>query len=119
MNAIIGICSNDNIHIYFSECHDTRDPKTVWEHSSPFNFLLTTVNGINSRYNHSNTSTPMCSIGITDIFSPGFGELMETAQFNYCMDVNWFMQQIPEEKRYRILSVPVYHIIVEYSSKDF
>ncbi|KAK9409506.1 tyrosyl-DNA phosphodiesterase 1 [Crotalus adamanteus] len=42
---------------------------------------------------------PSTSVMQRDILSPLFGTLVSSAQFNYCIDVEWLVQQYPKEFR--------------------
>lgn len=59
---------------------------------NPFRFFLTKVKGIKSKYNSG-------ALHIKDILSPLFGTLVSSAQFNYCIDVEWLIKQYPKEFR--------------------
>ncbi|XP_042299645.1 tyrosyl-DNA phosphodiesterase 1 isoform X2 [Sceloporus undulatus] len=59
---------------------------------NPFRFFLTKVKGIKSKYN-------LGALHIKDILSPLFGTLVSSAQFNYCIDVEWLVKQYPKEFR--------------------
>ncbi|XP_054828844.1 tyrosyl-DNA phosphodiesterase 1-like isoform X2 [Eublepharis macularius] len=59
---------------------------------NPFRFFLTKVKGIKSKYNSG-------ALHIKDILSPLFGTLVSSAQFNYCIDVEWLIHQYPKEFR--------------------
>lgn len=77
----------------------STDPLAVWHESSPLNYLLTTVYGIPDQYNYYHPSTPLSSLHLKDILSLKFGDLIETVQFNYCINVSWFIDQLPFSKR--------------------
>ncbi|XP_015676963.1 tyrosyl-DNA phosphodiesterase 1 [Protobothrops mucrosquamatus] len=72
-----------------SEVEDTWD---LLNGQNPFRFFLTKVKGIKSKYNSG-------ALHIKDILSPLFGTLVSSAQFNYCIDVEWLVQQYPKEFR--------------------
>ncbi|XP_013910599.1 PREDICTED: tyrosyl-DNA phosphodiesterase 1 [Thamnophis sirtalis] len=72
-----------------SEVQDTWD---LLNGQDPFRFFLTKVKGIKSKYNSR-------ALHIKDILSPLFGTLVSSAQFNYCIDVEWLVQQYPKEFR--------------------
>ncbi|XP_026534955.1 tyrosyl-DNA phosphodiesterase 1 [Notechis scutatus] len=78
--------------------HKSADPSEVqdkWDllnGQNPFRFFLTKVKGIKSKYNSG-------ALHIKDILSPLFGTLVSSAQFNYCIDVEWLVQQYPKEFR--------------------
>ncbi|XP_044292119.1 tyrosyl-DNA phosphodiesterase 1 [Varanus komodoensis] len=59
---------------------------------NPFRFFLTKVKGIKSKYNTG-------ALHIKDILSPLFGSLVSSVQFNYCIDVEWLVNQYPKEFR--------------------
>ncbi|XP_061467908.1 tyrosyl-DNA phosphodiesterase 1 [Rhineura floridana] len=59
---------------------------------NPFRFFLAKVKGIKSEYNSG-------ALHIKDILSPLFGTLVSSAQFNYCIDVEWLVKQYPKEFR--------------------
>uniref|UniRef100_A0A670YDB8 Tyrosyl-DNA phosphodiesterase 1 n=1 Tax=Pseudonaja textilis TaxID=8673 RepID=A0A670YDB8_PSETE len=81
-----------------SSSHKSADPSEVqdkWDllnGQNPFRFFLTKVKGIKSKYNSG-------ALHIKDILSPLFGTLVSSAQFNYCIDVEWLVQQYPKEFR--------------------
>nr|XP_039264827.1 tyrosyl-DNA phosphodiesterase 1-like [Styela clava] len=87
------------LHTKQKVIENVRDPQIIWHKSSPLNFMLSRVSGIPPQYNYYNESSLLCSIHISDILSKNFGDLIETVQFNYCIDVKWFLQQLPTEKR--------------------
>ena len=77
------------------------DPKFIWELSAPHYFLLSTVTGISAKSNHiarqdKHTLMAPNSLGIKDLLSSSFGSIAKSAQFNYCIDVDWMMKQYPE-----------------------
>ncbi|KAM3852795.1 tyrosyl-DNA phosphodiesterase 1 isoform 2-T2 [Vipera latastei] len=72
-----------------SEVQDTWD---LLNGQNPFRFFLTKVKGIKSKYNSG-------ALHIKDILSPLFGTLVSSAQFNFCIDVEWLVQQYPKEFR--------------------
>lgn len=61
--------------------------------SSNFNFFLTRVTGIDSKYNQ------LIALNIRDLLSPLEGKLKSSVQFNYMIDIPWLMQQYPLEFR--------------------
>ncbi|XP_053111625.1 tyrosyl-DNA phosphodiesterase 1 isoform X2 [Hemicordylus capensis] len=61
-----------------------------------FRFFLTKVKGIKSEYNSG-------ALHIKDILSPLLGTLVSSAQFNYCIDVEWLVKQYPKEFRKMML----------------
>ncbi|CAI5764380.1 tyrosyl-DNA phosphodiesterase 1 [Podarcis lilfordi] len=79
--------------------HKTTEPsdrvQDAWDllnGRNPFRFFLTKVKGIKPKYNSG-------SLHIKDILSPLFGTLVSSAQFNYCIDVEWLVKQYPKEFR--------------------
>ncbi|XP_077179567.1 tyrosyl-DNA phosphodiesterase 1 [Paroedura picta] len=72
-----------------SKVQDTWD---LLDGGNPFRFFLTKVKGIKSEYNFG-------ALHIKDILSPLFGTLVSSAQFNYCIDVEWLINQYPKEFR--------------------
>ena len=92
-------CSN---LVYFSA--EEKGVHTVLKASQPHNFLLTTVRGIPGKFNHDCAQNPTNqnaphSLSCRDLLSEKMGELEESAQFNYCIDVDWLMRQYPEKFR--------------------
>ncbi|XP_078263049.1 tyrosyl-DNA phosphodiesterase 1 [Rhinoraja longicauda] len=63
-----------------------------------FSFYLTKVSGISAKNN-------TCALDIKDILSPLFGTITASAQFNYCIDIPWLMEQYPEEFRTKPLLI--------------
>lgn len=63
-----------------------------------FSFYLTRVSGISAKNN-------ACALHIKDILSPLFGTITASAQFNYCIDIPWLMEQYPEEFRTKPLLI--------------
>ncbi|XP_054256377.1 tyrosyl-DNA phosphodiesterase 1 [Indicator indicator] len=78
-----------------SEAQDTWD---LLNGKNPFRFFLTKVRGIEQRYNSG-------ALHIKDILSPLFGTLVSSAQFNYCIDVEWLVKQYPLEFRKKPLLI--------------
>uniref|UniRef100_A0A8C8S910 Tyrosyl-DNA phosphodiesterase 1 n=1 Tax=Pelusios castaneus TaxID=367368 RepID=A0A8C8S910_9SAUR len=78
-----------------SEGQDTWD---LLNGRNPFRFFVTKVNGIKSKYNSG-------ALHIKDILSPLFGTLVSSAQFNYCIDVEWLIKQYPREFRKKPLLI--------------
>ncbi|XP_074854861.1 tyrosyl-DNA phosphodiesterase 1 [Carettochelys insculpta] len=78
-----------------SEGQDTWD---LLNGGNPFRFFVTKVNGIKSKYNSG-------ALHIKDILSPLFGTLVSSAQFNYCIDVEWLIKQYPLEFRKKPLLI--------------
>ena len=71
------------------------DPLKVCNSAAPYNIFLTTCNEIPSYYNYSNEKVGLSSMGIKDILSESFGMLMKSVQFNYCIDIDWLINQYP------------------------
>ncbi|CAN7937912.1 unnamed protein product [Ixodes hexagonus] len=59
-----------------------------------FGLYFTTVKGIPSHFN-----APSIARSIEDILSPNMGELVRSAQFNYCFDIPWLVERYPAEFR--------------------
>lgn len=59
-----------------------------------FGLYFTTVDGIPARYNGSTIAR-----SVTDLLSPDMGDLVRSAQFNYCFDVHWLIDKYPAEFR--------------------
>ncbi|XP_040414274.1 tyrosyl-DNA phosphodiesterase 1 isoform X1 [Cygnus olor] len=78
-----------------SKAQDTWD---LLNGGNPFRFFLTKVTGIEQRYNSG-------ALHIKDILSPLFGTLISSAQFNYCIDVEWLIRQYPQEFRKKPLLI--------------
>ncbi|XP_075007403.1 tyrosyl-DNA phosphodiesterase 1 isoform X1 [Calonectris borealis] len=78
-----------------SEAQDTWD---LLNGGNPFRFFLTKVRGIKQSYNSG-------ALHIKDILSPLFGTLISSAQFNYCIDVEWLVRQYPQEFRKKPLLI--------------
>ncbi|XP_060117548.1 tyrosyl-DNA phosphodiesterase 1 isoform X4 [Heteronotia binoei] len=75
-----------------------QDTWDLLDGGNPFRFFLTKVKGIKSKYNSG-------ALHIKDILSPLFGTLVSSAQFNYCIDVEWLIKQYPKEFRDRPLLI--------------
>nr|XP_056707143.1 tyrosyl-DNA phosphodiesterase 1 [Euleptes europaea] len=69
-----------------------QDAWDLLDGGNPFRFFLTKVKGIKSKYN-------AAALHIKDILSHLFGTLVSSAQFNYCIDVEWLVKQYPKEFR--------------------
>ncbi|XP_032997202.1 tyrosyl-DNA phosphodiesterase 1 isoform X1 [Lacerta agilis] len=89
-----GILSNHKLPpSHKTESSDrVQDAWDLLNGQNPFRFFLTKVKGIKARYNSG-------SLHIKDILSPLFGTLVSSAQFNYCIDVEWLVRQYPKEFR--------------------
>ncbi|KAJ7345096.1 hypothetical protein JRQ81_001046 [Phrynocephalus forsythii] len=75
-----------------------QDTWDLLNDGNPFRFFLTKVKGVMSKYNSG-------ALHIKDILSPLFGTLVSSAQFNYCIDVEWLVKQYPKEFRDRPLLI--------------
>uniref|UniRef100_A0A2H6N100 Tyrosyl-DNA phosphodiesterase 1 n=1 Tax=Micrurus carvalhoi TaxID=3147026 RepID=A0A2H6N100_9SAUR len=75
-----------------ADASEVQDKWDLLNGQNPFRFFLTKVKGIKSKYNSG-------ALHIKDILSPLFGTLVSSAQFNYCIDVEWLVQQYPKEFR--------------------
>ncbi|XP_078516190.1 tyrosyl-DNA phosphodiesterase 1 [Lissotriton helveticus] len=77
---------------------ESQDAWDLLESGEPFRFYLTKVLGIKPKYNSG-------ALHIKDILSPLFGSLVSSAQFNYCVDVEWLVKQYPKEFRNKPLLI--------------
>ncbi|KAJ1105313.1 hypothetical protein NDU88_002721 [Pleurodeles waltl] len=77
---------------------ESQDAWDLLESGEPFRFYLTKVWGIKPKYNSG-------ALHIKDILSPLFGTLVSSAQFNYCVDVEWLVKQYPKEFRNKPLLI--------------
>ncbi|XP_028677690.1 tyrosyl-DNA phosphodiesterase 1 [Erpetoichthys calabaricus] len=80
--------SKDDFDSCFRAFHETNS----------FRFYLTKVTGLQNEHNCS-------ALHIKDILSPLFGTLKSSVQFNYCIDINWLIQQYPLEFRSKPLLI--------------
>ncbi|EEC09185.1 tyrosyl-DNA phosphodiesterase, putative [Ixodes scapularis] len=76
--------------------HDAKPkPQNLASHDHElFGLYFTTVKGIPAIYN-----APSIARSIEDILSPNMGELVRSAQFNYCFDIPWLVERYPAEFR--------------------
>ncbi|NXD14536.1 TYDP1 phosphodiesterase, partial [Nothocercus nigrocapillus] len=82
-------------------CEAPNEAQDTWDllnGGNPFRFFLTKVRGIEQSYNSG-------ALHIKDILSPLFGTLLSSAQFNYCIDVEWLVRQYPQEFRKKPLLI--------------
>ncbi|KAM9817609.1 tyrosyl-DNA phosphodiesterase 1 [Neosynchiropus ocellatus] len=75
------------------------EPADFFESSLPclsdtYRFYLNKVTGLDRKFNTG-------ALHIRDVLSPLFGTLKASAQFNYCFDIAWMVQQYPPESRDR------------------
>uniref|UniRef100_A0A670HNN9 Tyrosyl-DNA phosphodiesterase 1 n=1 Tax=Podarcis muralis TaxID=64176 RepID=A0A670HNN9_PODMU len=90
-----GILSNHKLPPSYETTEPSDRVQDAWDllnGRNPFRFFLTKVKGIKAKYNSG-------SLHIKDILSPLFGTLVSSAQFNYCIDVEWLVKQYPKEFR--------------------
>nr|CAB3266878.1 tyrosyl-DNA phosphodiesterase 1-like [Phallusia mammillata] len=95
---------SSNKRLKASAGNNSLDPVSAYHASEPYHLLLTTVKDIPKKFNYLGTTTVKefaCppSIGIKDILSTKFGKILKSAQFNYCIDIQWLMDQYPKEVR--------------------
>ncbi|XP_064482492.1 tyrosyl-DNA phosphodiesterase 1-like [Ornithodoros turicata] len=62
--------------------------------SSLLGLHFTTVRGISPRYND-----PSIAHSLEDLLAPKMGELVRSAQFNYCFDIPWLLERYPPQFR--------------------
>ena len=99
--SVIKKVKQNKYQMNLTELNRSFDAKYIWELSAPHYFMLTTVTGIPAKYNRilrqsEDSLMAPNSLGLRDILSSSFGEIVETAQFNYCIDVDWMMEQYPD-----------------------
>lgn len=74
--------------------HNGESPKLSCYNDALFSLYYTTVEGIPARFN-----TAQIARSVRDLLSPKMGELTRSAQFNYCFDIPWLVEQYPAEFR--------------------
>lgn len=74
--------------------HNGESPKSSCYNDALFSLYYTTVEGIPARFN-----TAQIARSVRDLLSPKMGELTRSAQFNYCFDIPWLVEQYPAEFR--------------------
>lgn len=74
--------------------HNGVSPKSSCYNDALFSLYYTTVEGIPARFN-----TAQIARSVRDLLSPKMGELTRSAQFNYCFDIPWLVEQYPAEFR--------------------
>lgn len=74
--------------------HDGNDIPSAGYDYTVFGLHLTTVTGISPRYND-----PSVARSIEQLLSPDMGELVRSAQFNYCFDIPWLIEKYPPQFR--------------------
>ncbi|KAH6936847.1 hypothetical protein HPB50_023726 [Hyalomma asiaticum] len=75
--------------------HDVAEkPKPSCYNDALLRLYYTSVTGIPARYN-----TAQIARSVRDLLSPDMGRLVRSAQFNYCFDIPWLVEQYPAEFR--------------------
>lgn len=87
-------CYRKNPEHHRAYRHNGENPKSSFYNETLFSLYYTTVAGIPSRFN-----TAQIARSIRDLLSPEMGELTRSAQFNYCFDIPWLVEQYPPEFR--------------------
>lgn len=75
--------------------HDVAEkPKPSRYNDALLRLYYTSVTGIPARYNAAQIAR-----SVRDLLSPDKGRLVRSAQFNYCFDIPWLVEQYPAEFR--------------------
>lgn len=75
--------------------HDVAEkPKPSRYNDALLRLYYTSVTGIPARYNAAQIAR-----SVRDLLSPDMGRLVRSAQFNYCFDIPWLVEQYPAEFR--------------------
>lgn len=75
--------------------HDVaQKPKPSRYNDALLRLYYTSVTGIPARYNAAQIAR-----SVRDLLSPDMGRLVRSAQFNYCFDIPWLVEQYPAEFR--------------------